>query len=61
MALSGFALTMTWLVVGAYIIAQAFRDTNLGKRISFWMIRIFDVRLWGSGMRQPLPISSSRR
>ena len=38
-ALSGFALTMTWLVVGAYIIAQAFRDTNLGKRISFWMIR----------------------
>lgn len=48
-ALSGFALTMTWLVVGAYIIAQAFRDTNLGKRISFWMIRIFGRSTLGLG------------
>ena len=40
---------MTWLVVGAYIIAQAFRDTNLGKRISFWMIRIFGRSTLGLG------------
>ena len=48
-ALSGFSLTMTWLVVGAYIIAQAFSDTDLGKRIAFWMIRIFGRSSLGLG------------
>ena len=48
-ALSGFAMTMTWLVVGAYIIAQAFRDTNLGKRIAYLMIRTFGRTSLGLG------------
>lgn len=48
-SLSGFSLAMTWLVVGAYVIAQAFADTNLGRRISFWMIRIFGRTTLGLG------------
>ena len=40
---------MTWLVVGAYIIAQAFRDTNLGKRIAYLMIRTFGRTSLGLG------------
>lgn len=48
-ALSGFALTMTWLVVGAFVIAQAFRDTNLGKRIAYTLIGIFGRTPLGLG------------
>lgn len=48
-ALSGFAGTMTWLVVGAYVIAQCFKDTNLGKRISYLMIRAFGRTSLGLG------------
>ncbi|MCF0253257.1 MAG: DASS family sodium-coupled anion symporter [Duodenibacillus sp.] len=48
-SLSGFSLGMTWLVVGAYIIAQAFRDTNLGQRIAFWMIGLFGRSSLGLG------------
>ena len=48
-SLSGFSLAMTWLVVGAYVIAQAFADTNLGRRIAFWMIRIFGRSSLGLG------------
>lgn len=40
-ALSGFSIAMTWLVVGAYVIAQAFRDSKLGARIAYWMIGAF--------------------
>ena len=60
-ALSGFALTMTWLVVGAYIIAQAFRDTNLGKRMSFWMIRSFGRSTLGAHRRHHLSHLPQRR
>ena len=48
-ALSGYALAMTWLVVGAFVIAQAFRDTQLGKRIAYHLIRIFGRSAIGLG------------
>lgn len=48
-ALSGYALAMTWLVVGAFVIAQAFRDTQLGKRIAYHLIRIFGKSAIGLG------------
>ncbi len=48
-ALSGFSIGMTWLVVGAYFIAQAFRDTNLGKRIAYILIGIFGRTSLGLG------------
>lgn len=48
-ALSGFALNMTWLVVGAFVIAQAFRDTQLGKRIAYHLIGIFGRTSLGLG------------
>lgn len=48
-ALSGFSGTMTWLVVGAYVIAQCFKDTNLGKRISYLMIGAFGRTSLGLG------------
>ncbi|MCI5850678.1 MAG: anion permease [Sutterellaceae bacterium] len=48
-ALSGFALNMTWLVVGAFVIAQAFRDTQLGKRIAYHLIGLFGKTSLGLG------------
>ena len=48
-ALSGFSLTMTWLVVGAFVISQAFQDTNLGRRIAYWMIGKFGRTSLGLG------------
>lgn len=48
-ALSGFSIGMVWLVVGAYFIAQAFRDTNLGKRIAYLLIRAFGRTSLGLG------------
>ncbi len=48
-ALSGFSNNMVWLVVGAYIVAQAFKDTNLGSRISYWMIKKFGRSSLGLG------------
>lgn len=58
-ALSGYALAMTWLVVGAFVIAQAFRDTQLGKRIAYHLIRIFGRS--GSGTPRRFLTSSSRQ
>ena len=48
-ALSGFSIAMTWLVVGAYVIAQAFRDSKLGARIAYWMIGAFGKSSLGLG------------
>ena len=48
-ALSGFSIGMVWLVTGAYFIAQAFRDTNLGRRIAYLLIRVFGRTSLGLG------------
>lgn len=48
-ALSGFSIGMVWLVTGAYFIAQAFRDTNLGRRIAYLLIRAFGRTSLGLG------------
>lgn len=48
-ALSGFSNNMVWLVVGAYVVAQSFKDTNLGSRISYWMIKLFGRSSLGLG------------
>lgn len=40
---------MVWLVTGAYFIAQAFRDTNLGRRIAYLLIRAFGRTSLGLG------------
>ena len=59
-ALSGFSIGMVWLVTGAYFIAQAFRDTNLGRRIAYLLIRAFGrTSLWFWVMRRRSPTSSS--
>ena len=68
-ALSGYALAMTWLVVGAFVIAQAFRDTQLGKRIAYHLIRIFGRSAIGLGyaaafsdfIMAPMPPSNAAR
>ncbi|MGI6677619.1 MAG: DASS family sodium-coupled anion symporter [Dehalobacterium sp.] len=41
MALSGFSNRTAWLVFSAYLIGQAFVDTNLGKRISYHLLKKF--------------------
>ena len=41
MALSGFSNRTAWLVFSAFLIGQAFVDTNLGKRISYILLRKF--------------------
>lgn len=41
MALSGFSNRTAWLVFSAFLIGQAFVDTNLGKRISYMLLKRF--------------------
>ncbi|WP_214659254.1 DASS family sodium-coupled anion symporter [Candidatus Formimonas warabiya] len=40
-ALSGFSNRTAWLVFSAFLIGQAFVDTNLGKRISYLLLKRF--------------------
>lgn len=48
-ALSGYSMAIVWIVTGAYFIAQAFRDTHLGERIAYHMIRLFGGNALGLG------------
>lgn len=39
--LSGYGNSTVWLVFSAFLITQAFIDTGLGKRVAYWMIKLF--------------------
>jgi len=39
--LSGYGNSTVWLVFSAFLITQAFIDTGLGKRVAYWMVKIF--------------------
>lgn len=48
-ALSGYSMSIVWIVTGAYFIAQAFRDTHLGERIAYYTIGLCGKSALGLG------------
>jgi L-tartrate/succinate antiporter len=48
-ALSGFAHPTIWLIFSAYIFADGYTRTGLGKRIALWLIRLLGKRTLGLG------------
>lgn len=51
-ATSGFGEPVVWLVVGAFLIASAVRDTGLGRRIALELVRRLGRRTLGLGYAQ---------
>jgi len=46
-ALSGFANSVVWLIVAAFLVARGFIKTGLGRRIAFFFIRTFGRKTLG--------------
>jgi len=46
-ALSGFANSVVWLIVAAFLIARGFIKTGLGRRVAFQFIRAFGKKTLG--------------
>ena len=46
-ALSGFANTVVWLIVAAFLVARGFINTGLGRRIGYTFIRAFGRKTLG--------------
>jgi DASS family divalent anion:Na+ symporter len=46
-ALSGFANTVVWLIVAAFLVARGFLRTGLGRRVAYTFIRAFGRKTLG--------------
>ncbi len=46
-ALSGFSAPVIWLILGAFFLSQALRNSGLGERIALTLIAVAARSLWG--------------
>lgn len=46
-SLEGFASSTVWLIFAAFHLGKAVQLTQLGKRLSLWMVTIFGKRILG--------------
>lgn len=48
-SLEGFSSTVVWLIFAAFHLGKAVEITQLGKRLSLWMIQSFGKSIFGLG------------